>query len=213
MAEAAPLPETLSFSEFARRHNWKPSYVTQLRKDGRLVLTADGRRVLAAESIARIAATRDPSKAGVRARHAAGRGQVAPEAGDPGNEVGQASAGQEPPVSAGGGDDDGDMPFNSPHQLRRAKALADKEEALARKAQREELVEMGQLLVKDEVVAAVADGVVQLRAGLELLVSTLPATLAALDDEDEVRVQMRDAFEQMLGDLSRKFAVIGRATA
>ncbi|MBN8260985.1 MAG: hypothetical protein J0L59_01515 [Xanthomonadales bacterium] len=183
--------------------------MTQLKKDGRLVLTSDGRRVLVAESITRIAATRDPSKEGVRARHGAERAQAAP---------GDASApqgGEEPTGARGGPDDadDGDIPFNSPHQLRRAKALADKEEALARKAQREELVEMGQLLVKDEVIAAVAAGVVQLRTGLELLLSTLPATLAALDDEAEVRTQMRDAIEQLLGDLARKFATIGKAPA
>jgi len=212
MTEPGQPPATASFSEFARRQGWRPSYVTQLKKDGRLVLTSDGRRVLVAESITRIAATRDPSKEGVRARHGAERAQAAPAA------PGGASAPQGSEESSGdrgGADeaDDGDIPFNSPHQLRRAKALADKEEALARKAQREELVEMGQLLVRDEVIAAVAAGVVQLRTGLELLVSTLPATLAALDDEAEVRTQLRDAIEQALGDLARKFATIGKAPA
>lgn len=209
MTEPGQPAATASFSAFARRQGWRPSYVTQLKKDGRLVLTSDGRRVLVAESITRIAATRDPSKEGVRARHGAERAQAAP------GDTSAPQGGEEPPGDRGGADDadDGDIPFSSPHQLRRAKALADKEEALARKAQREELVEMGQLLVKDEVIAAVAAGVVQLRTGLELLLSTLPATLAALDDEAEVRTQMRDAIEQLLGDLARKFATIGKAPA
>ena len=66
-------PETSTFGEFAKIARFKASYVTQLKNDNRLVLTDDGKRVRVAESLARIAATKDPSKAGVAARHAAAR--------------------------------------------------------------------------------------------------------------------------------------------
>src|SRR5690606_16487416 len=69
-------PETAGFREFAALAGFKPSYVTELRKVGRLVLTGDGKRVRVAESLALIEQTRDPAKAGVAARHAAARAAV-----------------------------------------------------------------------------------------------------------------------------------------
>lgn len=49
-------PNIVTKAEFARRNSWSKSYVTKLKDDGRLVLTEDG-RVLVAESLARIAAS------------------------------------------------------------------------------------------------------------------------------------------------------------
>lgn len=65
----------VSQADFAVRMNWKRSYVSQLKADGRLVLD-DAGRVLVDASIARINATADPSKAPVAERHAAGRGDA-----------------------------------------------------------------------------------------------------------------------------------------
>lgn len=208
MAEGMAPALEMGLREFATRMNWRPSYITQLKKEGRLVLTADGRRVLVNESIERIAATRDPSRAGVRERHAAGR-DAPPAAAMPDT----MEATGEPGAGGGAIDElaeDAALALNSPHQLRRAKALADKEEALARRTLREEAIEMGQLLVKDEVLSTVADSIVQLRSSLELLAPTLAPALAALDDEDEVRVMLRDAIEQALETLSRKLSTVGR---
>jgi hypothetical protein len=56
-AAPAEPPTELSKSEFAALNGWAKSYVSKLGNDGRLVLTADGKRVLVAESLARIAAT------------------------------------------------------------------------------------------------------------------------------------------------------------
>ena len=172
-------------------------------------LTDDGRAVRVAASLERIQATRNPAHEGVRARHAATRGAAPADTPAVANDE-AAEAAQAP---TGGSIDADDLPFNSPHQMRRAKALADKEEALARKALREEQVEMGQLLVRDETLAAVADAVVMLRSRLELLPPTLAPRLAALDDEDQVRVLLRDEVEQALEELARKFAGIGRGAA
>lgn len=201
----AELPETEAFREFAARLGCKPGYVTQLKQSGRLVLTEDGRRVRVAESLQLIASTRDPAKEGVRARHAAARGQ------------GAVSVAQPPALTTAGDDggEDADFPVvpADPLSLRRAKAQAEREEALARKALREEQVEMGGLMVKDDVLSFVAGAVVQLRSRLELLPAVLAPQLAATDDEDTVRVKLRDGIEQALEELARKFSGIGRAEA
>src|SRR6185312_3772275 len=65
--------DTASFAGFARLLGVKPQAVTALRHAGRLVLTADGKRVDVAASQQRLRDTADPSKAGVVARHAAER--------------------------------------------------------------------------------------------------------------------------------------------
>jgi len=195
------LPETEAFRQFADRLGCKPSYVTALRHAGRLVLTEDNRRVRVAESLKLISDTRDPAKVGVRARHAAERETEVP-----------AALADDPPDS---GADDADTPLapTDPLSLRRAKAQAEREEALARKALREEQVELGGLMPRDEVLSAVADSVVQLRSRLEVLPSVLAPQLAATDDEDVVRVKLRDGIEQALSELAAKFASIGRAEA
>lgn len=202
MADLAP--EILGFRDFAKSQGWLPSYVTQLKQAGRLVLTDDGRRVRVAESLRLIADTRDPAKAGVAARHAAARGQ------------GGATTAAEPPAGDSGADvapDASPALQDDPHSLRRAKALADKEEALARRVLREEQVEIGELLPRDQVVAVVADAVVQLRTRLEVLPATLAPALAATDDEARVKVLLRDAVEQALEELARKFGAIGKVAA
>lgn len=193
MAEA---PETEGLREFATRIGCKPGYVTELKAAGRLVLTEDGRRVRVAESLALIRDTRDPAKAGVRARHAATR---AAEAGD-----GVAS-----PPAGDTGADDAPLADDNPHSLRRAKALADKEEALARKALREEQIEMGQLLPRDQVVVFVAEAVTQLRKRLELMPAAVVPKLGVADPARAIAIFKQD-IEVELEQLARKFGAIGK---
>lgn len=59
MQAAADVPDenVCTQVEFAARNGWAKSYVTKLKGEGRLVMTDDGKRVLAAESLARIAET------------------------------------------------------------------------------------------------------------------------------------------------------------
>jgi len=198
------LPATEGFREFAARIGCKPGYVTALRHAGRLVLTDDGKRVRVADSLQLIASTRDPAKAGVRARHASARGQGATPAPSAPPSVAEESEPNDPDAVV--------FPVD-PLSLRRAKAQAEREEALARKALRDEQVEMGGLMPRDEVLATVADVTVQLRSRLELLPAVLAPQLAATDDEDAVRLKLRDGIEQALEELARKFASIGRAEA
>ena len=199
-----PQPEEASFADFAALARFKPGYVTELRTSGRLVLTEDGKRVRVAESLALIADTRDPAKAGVRARHAATRGAAA-------HPPTHAPAAR-PAADSDDGDDTGPPSFepDSPFSRRRAKAQAEREEALARKALRDEQVELGQLLQRDQVLPMIAEVVTIFRTSLENLAATLSPQVAALDDEARCKVLLDTSFEHALEELSRKFAAIGR---
>jgi hypothetical protein len=197
------LPATMSFAAFARLLGCEKSWVTELRKAGRLVLSDDGKAVRVTESLARIRETESPAHEGVAARHAAARAAPAGQ--------GEAS----PPDVPGGGEaaDDGDdepaAPSN-PHSLRRAKALADKEEALARKAERDEQLELGQLLRADQVDAGLAEAGTILRAALEALPYDLAPELAPITDEGELRAKLVDAIEILLTELSRRFGALAK---
>lgn len=168
--------------EFARLRGIKPSYVTQLAREGRLVLTDDGKRVKVAESIARIEATRDPSKQGVADRHAAARSQApvaapAPAA-DPADKIG--------------------------NSYQTARAVKERYAALQAKLDYEAAI--GKYVLAAEAVAAVADGDTLIRTRFEALADTLAPRLAAISDEQQVRATLHDEIEIILGDLSRSFA-------
>lgn len=187
----------VTLRQFARLLDVSPSYVTELKTAGRLVLNAEG-RVLVAASQQRIRDTADPSKDGVRARHAAARAAA----------EGEGAEEQGAVVATAGGDSADD-----PIALRRSRALAEKAEAEARKALRDEQIELGQLLRRDDVVPACAAAVATLRNGLENLSATLAPELAAETDEGKVRVILADAIEHALDELSRQFAAIGKVEA
>lgn len=200
---------TASFKAFARILGERsPSYVTQLKGEGRLVLTDDGKRVRVDESLALIRSTADPSKAGVVARHAADRGV--------GQGGGATAAGGAP-----GGDDGADDeslanpadPVQESHARRRAKALADKAETDAKAAERDYRISMGELLEAGEVEQAVRAAVATFRGSLENLPNTLAPELSGLSDEGRIRVALGEAFEHVLEELSRRFASIGRREA
>lgn len=203
MVEPQSAPETLGLREFADLLGVSPSYVTQLKREGRLVLTEEGKRVRVAESQRLIADTRSPTKAGVAARHAAARGAAVPDGGEEGD-GGEGAAGAAPGARSA---------IEEVLSTRRARAQAEREEALARKALRDEQIELGQLVPADQVAEVVADATTALRTALENLPATIAPQLAAEPDEDRVRVMLSDALEHMLEDLARRFASIGRPKA
>lgn len=203
MPEAAAAPEVLGLRAFADRIGKRPSYVTELKAANRLVLTPDGRRVLVAESLALIADTSNPAKAGVAARHAAARGQ------------GGAAAPVTERQADAGADSGGDLApvrYDDPLSIRRAKAQAEREEALARKALREEQLELGQLLKREDVEAAIAAAATTLRTGLQNLPHALAPELAAAATEERCQVLLANGIEHALDEMSRRFSQIGRAT-
>lgn len=185
-------PETLSFKEFAELRGVRPSYVTALRKAGRLVLTEDGKRVRVAESIERIEATRDPARADVVQRHAAARGKAPPLPDEPEDEEGE--AGDE----AGG-------------SYQSARAM--KERYLAMAAKRDYEVSIGKLIPIEQAAADISSVVTTLRATLEMLPDTLATVLLGETDEARMRTLMAEEIERALTDAARAFARYTRGAA
>jgi hypothetical protein len=196
-------PETLGFRAFADRIRVKPSYVTELRKAGRLVLTEDQRGVRVAESIALIESTRDPTKAGVAARHAAARAAEPPA---------NAPQSTEPPA-----DDDvdaGERPDGEADTPPATSAFhthrAERERWQALAAKRDYELSIGKLMQASEVEGAVAQAGTLFRRALERLPDTLAPQLAAATDEARVRAILAVEIEHALRDLAREFAAIGK---
>lgn len=189
-------PQTASFAGFARLLGVKPQAVTALRHADRLVLTADGKRVLVIESQQRMAATADPSKTGVVARHVAERQAKAAQ--------GAPTPGIEPASEPLEGADDTAATIGFQHwreRNERAKALA---------GERDNLIAEGKLMDAGEVVAVVAAASTQLRARLEGLPNVLGPQLAAIHDEGEARAVLAEAIEHALEETARQFSNLAR---
>jgi hypothetical protein len=189
-------PQTASFAGFARLLGVKPQAVTALRHAGRLVLTADSKRVLVLESQRRLAETADPGKAGVVARHAAARQASMGE-----GAANTADTAPAPPSDA----DDESLPSTGYQHWRerneRAKALA---------GERDNLIAEGKLMDAGEVAAAVSAAITQLRARLEGLPNVLGPQLAAIHDEGEARATLAEAIEHALEETARQFSNLAK---
>lgn len=193
--------QTATFSEFARIAGFRRSYITQLRKDDRLVL--EGRRVLVEPSLARIAETSDPAKHGVATRHAVGRmdGEPATPASDesPGPEL---ESGSEREVATEPHVDGSYQHWRARNE--RAKALA---------AERDNQVAEGRLLDATDVSHAVAGTITTLRVRLESLPSMLAPQVAGMDDEAAIRVVMSESIEHALTECARSLHLLGSEAA
>lgn len=191
--------ETASFAGFARILGVKPQAVTALRHADRLVLTPDAKRVLVIESQQRLAATADPSKAGVVARHAAARQATAGEGAT------QPSQGDTAPPSESGDDTHASVGFQHWRERNeRSKALA---------GERDNLIAEGKLMDAGEVAAAVAAATTQLRARLEGLPNVLGPQLAAINDEGQARAVLAESIEHALEETARQFSNLAKQVA
>lgn len=186
------LPRTANQAEFARIIGKKPSYVSELKQTGRLVI--EGGKILVKESLALIEATRDPSKAGTVARHAANRAAVLAieggEVSDP-NEHEKIDSAASDAVAGFRGYD---------YQASKAKRehwAAEREHALWRK-------EAGELMERGAVVAAFSDAGAMIRSKLEAWSETLPGQLAG-QTEAQVQLTIADQVDRLLRDLSDSF--------
>ena len=184
-------PATATFKAFAAIAGCKPPYVTALRKAGRLVLTDDGRAVKVAESLARIAATRDPAMQAVADRHAAARGAALATATTEDEE----SSADEADADAG--------PDYQQWKARRERAAALREEMRLGE-------EGGDLIRREEAVAVVSSAFVALRVGLEAMPDSIAPTLASESDEARVRILLGEEVERLLANLSAEIAAMGR---
>lgn len=192
--------------EFAALAGVKPGYVSQLKAAGRLVL-GQGGLIDADASLARIEATRDPSKAGVAARHAAARAAAAP-APDPAAATATAAP-QAPAAALAAPDPDPTARAGSSYQS--ARAVRERFLALQAKLDYEQAI--GKLLPAAEVESALASAVTTLRGRLEALPDTLGPQLAAEADEARCRALLAESIEHALDDLARQFAGQGRVPA
>lgn len=189
-------PAVMSFAEFARHAGFKPSYVTQLKREGRLVLSDDGKAVKAAESLARIEETRDPSKAAVAARHAAARASAA-----------QTVADAPPPSAPPPPDDDLDAGLQVRHDYQAARAK--REHLAAETAELEYRKVCGDLIEVSALQPVLAGAAATLCASLDRIEHDIVPVLIGLDEE-AMRLQVREYIDQIRADLAERFAKMGR---
>lgn len=194
----APLPAVATRAEFARIAGFKPAYVTQLARDGRIVLADNGRDVRVSESLALIRNTADPSRAGVAARHAATRGAATAAASTP-----------EGDDQLGDDDDDGAPATSGGSAYQRARTR--REEAQAAMAERDLALSLGQLLRVDDVREVVSRAGTELRNALELLPDRLAPSLAAEPDEARCRALLAEAVEMALEEAARALTDLGKS--
>lgn len=193
MSEAKP---EMGFAEFARHLGVRPSYITQLKREGRLVLSDDGKAVRAAESLARIQETRDPSKAAVAARHAAARASAA-------QAVADAPPSSDPPSPE---DDDLDAGLLVRYDYQTARAK--REHIAAEIAELEFRKLAGELIEVSALRPVLAGAVATLCAALDRIEHDVVPVLVGLDEE-AMRVQIRDYVDTVRADLSESFAKMG----
>jgi hypothetical protein len=197
------LPDTATFAEFARIAKFRPSYITELKAVGRLVLTADGKRVRVAESLKRIDDTKDPAKIGVARRHAAARVASAASA---------AVDQDEPPEGAGSDTEPPEEPADQKDEgfqywKRR------RERANALQVERANAIADGQLIYADEVAKAARGAVATLRTRLESLPDVLAPQLVVITDEAKARALITSAIEHALDELTRQFGALAKDAA
>jgi hypothetical protein len=185
-------PETATPKEFADLLGFKRSYITQLRKDDRLVFTEDGTRILVHESKERIEATKDPARIGVVRRHAVSRDTpivAAPRAPEQ-------PEGESEPSSPG---------FQ--HWRERG------EKAKALGLERDNAIADGKLLDAAEVHAAVGSAITLLRTRFEGLPDALAPELSIIDDEAKARAVLSSHIEHTLAELAREFSSLAKVAA
>jgi hypothetical protein len=180
--------DVTTFTEFAKLLGKKSSWVTQLKKDGRLVLTDDGRQVRVPESMVLIESTRDPAAQHVTDRHAEARAQTATNTPPPGRENASSEK------------------IGNTYQAARAV----KERYLAMSAKRDYEISIGRLLEVADVESTIADAMTTLRTRLEILPDVLGPQMAGVSDEAKARAILAENIENALEDLARQFRNIAQ---
>lgn len=182
MGEAVPQ------AEYARRRGWAKSYVTQLKQQGRLVLTPEG-LVDVEASDALIARTASPAWQGVSERHARERTRRLEQRRD------EAMAqGVEAPGADSGAIDRVGM------SLQKARAMKEAYLAMQARAQYEQMV--ARLLPRDDVLRAMEDVVQTVRSALDTLPQRVAHRLAMLEAE-AVRGVLREIMDEVLAEMHR----------
>jgi phage terminase Nu1 subunit (DNA packaging protein) len=182
------IPRTLGKKAFANYIGCAPSYVTKLRKDGRLVLTPNGRGVRVAESLKLMAETRG-GRDDVTARWAALAGRVIPEVPE---------AAPEAPAPPSGGEEAG-----GGVRLARAEAEARKATAQAEQEEMKSAQMRGDLIPRDDVEAALRFVGAAIRGQLDVLPDQTAPLVAPITALDEVHAMLQDACRNALEALGQ----------
>lgn len=173
----APVRGFMTQVEYAEHRGVAKSYITKLKKEGRLVLDSSG-LVDVAASDRKVASTSDPARDDVAERHAVSR---------------QTSVSPERSAA--------DMVGNSYQQAR-----AVKEKFLALEAKRAYEQAIGQLREAREVEGLAATAMTELRLRLENLATSLAPMVAGMQDEAKVRAVLQDHFAHALESASHHFS-------
>ena len=174
-------------SEFARRLNCSPAYISKLKDQGRLVFSANGKKVLLEASLERLEATADPSKEGVKLRWQSKRADASPVP----------RAAHEPTTAEN--KDQEFIPDGEGYDYQRARAK--RETHLAAIAEMDERQRRGELLEADDVSRALTDYATASRVALEQIADRLCGPLAAISDSETIYQMIRDEVERVIDNI------------
>lgn len=169
-------------SEFARMNGWARSYVTELKKAGRLVMTEDGKVDIEA-SLIRIDETADPNRQDVKERHAEARNEP------------QAGAQKKPNGQQRIDDDQDHITFAS------SKAKTEFFNAKIKEAEYNALIET--LTYASDVSDATNNAILMFRQEAENLPHRISADLVG-KDINEIRALLKRSINDMLNTLYRE---------
>ncbi|MDD5271382.1 MAG: hypothetical protein PHU14_01560 [Methylovulum sp.] len=168
----------MSQAQFAKHLGVSPSYITELKNKGALVMAEGGVDVEASQE--RIAQLKDPDKQGVADRHQSNRDKKQNQDG-----LGQGESEQAAKV------------------IQQSRAVKEKYRAMS--AKRDYELSVGQLLVADEVAYVIGNAAAVVRMRLESLPDVLAAQCAAETDEQKIRALFYDQIENLLTEMSNEF--------
>lgn len=175
------IPEIMTQAAFARHIGRAKSYITKLKKEERIVMTENGKRVKVAESMALIEKT-GGLRQDVAQRHAQERGEIDAE----------------PSVPRGTPDND-DTAAGSLADVRRQHEF---EKYRITKLERMKIE--GDLIPKEVVDFWVDDFGVSLRTEIELMPDRLAPVVAPMQDLAEVRAALQQFGEKLLKEIHEK---------
>lgn len=162
-------------TDFATRLGVTQSYITKLKQAGRLVLADDGKSIDVEKSLDLIAATADPNRDDVAARHAAARGKSVT--------TGKKSPIQQPDEETFG------------HSYAAARAVKEKYAAMAAKMEYERAI--GKLGEISDFSAAIEDILIAVRQSLEQFPNNVAPMLVG-GTLDEIRAKLKQAIIELL---------------
>lgn len=191
----------MTIPEFSAHLGYGRTYAYQLQKEGRLVMSEDGKRVLVAESIERVRATEDPSKKGVAQRHAMARlPKNTSEA--PSDDTDELRA-DEPMLMPEGA-------VAKPDGFDFQNSKAKREHFAALEAEASYRARVKELLEASDVRAVVGEVMTVLRTTIEGMSHRLAPALTAAVKETEVRAMLDAEIRHALDTASASLAKLGK---